>query len=163
MIVSLRPMKHADITDEYLKWFRDPEVTRYLECGEITYQQAMEYLSENQYGMYAIKVENRHIGNVKIGPINKKHNFAQFSIVIGNRSFWNQGCGTQAIRKGSLIAFEKHSIRKLVAGIYSNNSRAICAFVKAGWLIEACLGLQRIFEGGYVGEVRLACHSKEVK
>ena len=50
--------------------------------------------SENDV-IFAIvdKKTNAHIGNVKIGNINRVHRYADLGILIGAKSLWGKGCG----------------------------------------------------------------------
>jgi ribosomal-protein-alanine N-acetyltransferase len=97
--VYLRELTHDDINDNYLSWFRNNEVTSFLEVdgNSLTYQMVSDYIDEGRnngsYFMYAICLAENdlHIGNLKIGPINHKHRVADLVCVIGDRSQWGKG------------------------------------------------------------------------
>lgn len=141
----LRDLTVDDITDEYLGWFQDEKVTSFLEAKNLTKEEVIKYISHGVYTgtyfMYAIcdLINDKHIGNVKVGPIDLKHNISDLVVVIGNTKYWGNGVGTEVIKLGNKLAFEKHKIRKLSGGMYSDNIGSIKAYTKAGWIIEATL------------------------
>jgi RimJ/RimL family protein N-acetyltransferase len=159
--IFLRPLVKDDITDNYISWFNDKTVTQFLEVrGEsLTKQTIIDYIENGRktqlYYMYAICLaeNNKHIGNLKIGPIDYKHNISDLITVIGDRKYWGKGLATEAIRQGIKLSFEKYNIRKLCAGIYSENIASIKSYTKAGFLIEAVLKNHFILNGKYQDKV----------
>ena len=79
---------------------------------------------------YAIisRDKDKHIGNIKIGLINKNYNYAEVGILIGDKSSWNKGFTTEALKLIVDYAFNKLKIHKLTVGIYANNIGSINAF-----------------------------------
>jgi ribosomal-protein-alanine N-acetyltransferase len=140
----LRPLTENDFTERYLAWFRDPQVTRFLEASNITHEDAIAHLRQGQAGdkwrLYAIcRADGLHIGNVKIGPINRRHSYSDLVTVIGDRASWGQGYARNAIRMAMEIAFNELKLRKLSASIDSGNLGSIRAYTAAGFAIEATL------------------------
>jgi ribosomal-protein-alanine N-acetyltransferase len=143
--VFLRPMADGDFTESYIAWFRDPEVTRFLAARNISIQDSIDHWrrgqQSNSWFMYAICAaeDGRHIGNLKLGPVNWNHMISDMSTVIGDRGAWGQGRARNAIRLGIRIAFDKLKIRKLSASIDGDNVGSIKAYTGAGFHIEASL------------------------
>ena len=138
--LTLRPLIEADVTDRYLAWFRDEKVTCYIEAHNLTRQDVINYIhhqKDDEYFMYAIIVA-KHIGNLKIGPIQWRHELSDLVTVIGDRDYWGKGCATEAIRQGISIAWGM-GLRKLSAGIWSENIGSIKAYTKAGFVVEGIL------------------------
>lgn len=165
--IFLRELTHEDITESYLNWFKNNEVTSFLEVDgkSLTTQMVKDYIdvgvnSENYY-MYAIciKEENKHIGNLKVGPINKKHKIADLVCVIGDRSYWGKGLATEAIALGNALAFEKYDIRKLHGQIYADNIGSIKAYCKAGWIIEGVIKDRYLVNNKPMDQVLVSCHN----
>ncbi len=175
--VYLRELTHDDINDNYLSWFRNNEVTSFLEVdgNSLTYQMVADYIDEGRdngsYFMYAIcLVENDlHIGNLKIGPINHKHRVADLVCVIGDRSQWGKGLATDAIMLGNNLAFEKYDIRKLHGQIYADNVGSVKAYCKAGWIIEGVIEGRYLTPNGPMDQLLVSCnnpaylHSEQTK
>lgn len=143
--VYLRPLRDDDFTERYLCWFRDAAVTRYLSARNITRQEAIDHLRQGgdgaQWRVYAIcEVSGgRHIGNLKIGPIEWRDMVSDMVTVIGESDAWGKGYARDAIRIGLDIAFREMNIRKLSAKIDSRNTGSIKAYSAAGFHVEATL------------------------
>jgi len=157
--VRLRPLLPDDLGERYAAWFRDEQVTRYLEARGISAVDALRHLMDGflseAWFMYAIEQpqpQPRHVGNLKIGPINRRHATAEISIVIGERDCWGRGAATEAVRLGTELAFGRFGLRKLYAGMVEGNEGSVRAFVKAGWRIEAQLPGAFIHDGVVKGK-----------
>ena len=143
--VVLRPLEEADFTEAYLAWFRDPEVTRFLEARDITRDDAIAHLRAGRRGggwhLYAICLgkTGRHVGNLKIGPIQERHSLSDLVTVIGDRTVWGRGIARQAIGDGVRLAFGCLGLRKLSASIDSRNLGSLKAYLAAGFVEEARL------------------------
>lgn len=165
--IYLRPLVEKDITNRYLSWFRDPKVTRFLEARNLTHEEACAYLIEGwktgSYYMFAIclRLDDFHIGNVKVGPIDWKHRICDLVTLIGDKDYWGQGLATEAIKLGSKLAFEAFQIRKLSGGIYSENIGSIRSYLKAGWMEEGRLRGHYILEGKIMDRVCVSCFNPE--
>ena len=142
--VHLRPLTENDFTEHYLSWFRDEEVTKFLVARNLTREDAVKHLRDGKKGrdwyMYAVCEEGgRHIGNVKIGPIDKRNGVSDLVAVIGERDAWGKGCAREAVALAMHIAFGELGIRKLSASIDSRNLGSIKAYTAAGLVVETSL------------------------
>lgn len=143
--VFLRPLTEADFTARYLAWFADPEVTRFLDARNISRADAIAHLRRgietDSFRIYAIceAATNRHVGNLKIGPMHHRHKTSDMITVIGERAAWGRGFARAAIRQGIDIAFRQLDIRKLSASIDSRNTGSIKAYTAAGFAVETSL------------------------
>lgn len=161
--VYLRPLDEADVTDEYIEWFRDEDVTAFLESRNLTRESIIAYIKRGkdtgEYYMYAIclTLNNKHIGNMKVGPINQKHAVSDLVCVIGDKEQWGKGLATEAIKLGNKIAFEKHNLRKLSGGMYEKNIGSIQAYTRAGWIIEGRLQNHYIVDGKLQDRIVVSC------
>ena len=143
--IHLRDLTENDITEDYLMWFRDQEVTQYLDAQNLTKQEVLENITKGKklgvHIMLAI-VENesgKHIGNVKIGPINTITKVSDLVTVIGDLSSQGKGYGREAILAGCDYAFDHVGIRKLAGRINVKNIASVKAYMAAGWFIEGIL------------------------
>ena len=157
--VYLRPMTPEDIGPAYLGWFGDPEVTRYLEARDLTREDALEHLEWGRRTglrhMYAVceAAGARLIGSVKIGDIRPRHGVSDLTTVIGERAFWGRGLATQAVRQGIALAFGRHGLRKLSAGMYAPNLASVRAYTRAGFVVEAIEYAHHMLDGAPVDRV----------
>ena len=85
------------------------------------------------------KKSDTHIGNIKLGAINRCHNFADISLFIGDQKCWGYGYALEAILLLCDFAFEQLHLNKLMAGCYGNNIGSKKAFEKAGFNQEGIL------------------------
>ena len=143
--VFLRPLEPSDFDDRYLSWFKDSDVTRFLDARNISRKDALTHLYQGieskAWRMFAIcrAPDGLHIGNLKIGPVHRRHMTSDLVTVIGERNAWGKGYARAAICQGMKIAFGQMGIRKLSASIDGLNIGSIKAYTSAGFSIEARL------------------------
>lgn len=153
--LALRPLVLSDVGDEYLAWMNDREVTQYLESRfQPTTMDSLRafvagIVGDSSHVMMAIveREQRRHIGNIKIGPIDRHHDVAEVGLLIGNKGCWGRGYATEAIVLATQYAFGDLQLRRLTAGAYASNIASIRAFERAGFRREGC-GRQHYRSGG---------------
>lgn len=155
--VSLRPITLDDCTDRYVQWLRDPEVNQYLETRwvEQTLESVREFVSavERDPASHLMAITDagtgHHIGNIKLGPIRRHHNYADLSYFIGDRDFWGRGYATEAIQLAIRLGFERLGLHRLQAGIYATNVGGARVLEKAGFVRDAVLHQQLMGPSGW--------------
>lgn len=151
----LRALESADLNDDYLGWLNDPAVNQYLETRFLP--QSMEALQgywqdhrddpASPWFAICLRADARHIGNIKLGPIQWLHRRADLSLFIGDRSCWGQGYATEAIAAVRDWAFAELDLQKLTAGIYAGNLGSRRAFEKCGFALEGTLRAEVVSRG----------------
>lgn len=150
------------VTEKYVAWLNDEEVNRYLEVRfgmPHTIESVIDFVKSNYDDPYnhlfAIMLldGDSHIGNIKVGPVNRHHRFAEVGLMIGEKSCWGKGYGSQAIKMASEYAFRELGLHKLIAGIYENNIASIKAFERAGYSYEGSLKKKFLCNGKYVDQL----------
>lgn len=161
--IYLRGLERADLEGAYFDWLNDREVTKFLESGRFpsTKEGMEEYynntvLSENNV-MFGIidKKADKHIGNIKLGPINWITRIASLGIMIGDKESWGKRYGTEAIRLVSDYAFNKLNLHKLTAGVAAINKGSVRAFERAGFEVEGRAKKQFFLNGEYYDSLYL--------
>lgn len=157
----LREVRPSDVGEAYYRWVNDPEVTHGLESR--FYPNSMESLREyvaaktndrnNVFLAIVLKDGDRHIGNIKLGPINWIHRLADIGLMIGEKDCWERGYGTEAIQVLARYAFEILNLHKLTAGCYGTNPQSGRAFEKAGFTREGIRRQHCFSNGSYVDVV----------
>lgn len=151
----LRPLTEADVTDQYIAWLNDPEVNRFLETRFERHDAAtvarfvrdkMDSPTDHLFGMF-LDHGQRHIGNIKLGPVNVHHATAPISLFIGDKTAWGKGYAQEAIALVTRFGFMDKGLHKLEAGCYEHNHGSRRAFEKCGFLVEGTLKSHRISEG----------------
>lgn len=158
----LKNLKMHDCNEQYLNWLNDKEVNRFLEIR--WYLQTIEGTksfvdeinrSDHSYlfGIFYRETEKKesdsrkngggecggdmvHIGNIKIGPINKLYSYADISYFIGNKDYWGVGLATEAIKAVLKFGFEIIGLNRIQAGVFGKNAGSIKALEKAGFMLE---------------------------
>ena len=144
-LVALRLLRTEDVTDTYVDWLNDPEINRFLEsrfqrqdsAGVEAYVEAMLASDRNLLLAITDRALGLHVGNIKLGPIDRPHGLGDIGIMIGDRAAWGLGLGTAAIRCLVDIARDELGLRKLSAGCYASNRGSVRAFEKVGFQVEA--------------------------
>lgn len=159
-----------DINDTYVGWLNDIEVVRYLEVRYTTqdlatvrgYVQAtINRENEFFYGIF-LRETLRHIGNIKVGPVNPVHALADISLVIGARDCWGKGYASEAIDAMSRHAFTHLGVRKLSAGMYSPNEGSHRAFLKAGYCEEGRRRAHYLLDGKPCDVIQLGLLKEDI-
>jgi RimJ/RimL family protein N-acetyltransferase len=143
--VELRLLRPGDVTDAYIGWLNDPEINRFLEsrfqhqdrASVAAFVEAMLASDRNLLLAIVDQADGRHVGNIKLGPIDRPHGLADIGIIVGERTAWGRGFGTAAIQCVVEIARHELGLRKLSAGCYASNRGSARAFEKAGFHVEA--------------------------
>ena len=155
--VYLRGLNKKDFHGPYFDWLNDPKVTRYLQSGlfpnskEKMRDNYKQYVSGNGQLFLAIidKKNKKHIGNIKLGPINWVHRFSEFGILIGEKKYWGKGFGYEATRLLLDHAFDKLNIHRIRLGVVDENKSAIRSYLKLGFKIEGKAREQFFIDGKY--------------
>ena len=153
--LCLRALVPSDLNAIYLGWLNDPEVNRYLETRFLlqtqealqSYWQAHRDDPASPWFAICLVGDGRHIGNIKLGPIQWLHRRADLSLFIGERSCWGQGYASEAIALVRDWGFRELDLQKLNAGIYAGNIGSRRAFEKCGFELEGTLRLE-VVSGG---------------
>ena len=157
----LREVRPTDVNENYYRWMNDPEVTASLESR--FYPNSMEQLREyvnaklgdrnNVFLAIILKEGDRHIGNIKLGPINWIHRFADVGLLIGEKDCWGKGYASEAIRLVVDYAFLQLNLHKLTASMYEDNHGSLKAFQRAGFQVEGVRKQIFYYRGKYVDSI----------
>lgn len=142
--IYLREVRPSDVNENYYRWMNDPEITQYLESR--FYPNALESIQdfvkgklgdrESAFFAIVLKDSDRHIGNIKIGPVNWIHRIADIGLMIGDKASWGKGYATEAIRLVTEYGFKTLNLHKITASCYASNQGSAKAFVKVGFFEE---------------------------
>lgn len=144
-VVRLVVLTPEDVSDTYVGWLNDPEINRYLEsrfavhdrAGVVAYVESMLASPTSLFLAIHSKALDQHVGNIKIGPIDRHHGLGEIGLMIGERAAWGRGIATHAIAAVVEIGFRDLDLRKLTAGCYASNGGSRIAFERAGFTVEA--------------------------
>lgn len=140
--VRLRAIERGDIPT-FLKWLNDPQVQRYPGRTPFPLSFAEEerwferQLNDEKSRIFAIETEKGvRIGNIGLQEIDYKDGKATLGIMIGEKGYWGQGYGSDAIKALLRFAFEELNLHHLYLSVFDFNKRAIRCYEKCGFRQE---------------------------
>jgi [ribosomal protein S5]-alanine N-acetyltransferase len=167
--IFLRPLTESDANETYVGWLNDPAVNQYLETRftpqtieavRAFVREKMRSQSEYLFGICLVE-NGRHIGNIKLGPVNAHHKSADISLFLGDRSSWGKGFAKEAIGLITRWGFLHLGLEKLKAGCYAANEGSARAFEYCGYSREGLLRDQLQFQGKPMDLVLLGLRRKD--
>lgn len=162
--VELFGLEPDDVTDEYVAWLNDAAVNRYLESRFVRHTAdsmrrfVQDVVDSGDAILFGIRYgpAGRHVGNIKLGPIDRHHRRAEIGLLIGDRTVWGRGIAARAIELAARYAFDTLGMLKLTAGCYAGNVGSRRAFEKAGFVVEAVRRRHYLLDGAPEDAVLLA-------
>lgn len=152
----LRPLEIGDIS-LYKKWYNDQEVNYWangawplstmLGEGEI---EERYFLPRESSGRYIILNELEvPIGTIGFREMNIPARSATLFVIIGEKEYWGQGYGTDALKVLVDYLFLQWNLHRLTLDTWDGNHRAIRTYEKLGFKVEGCLRQARFVQGEY--------------
>ena len=135
--VTLRPPDEKEAA-LFIDWFADTEVTRYLGTAfPPSLQQEQDFMkrigeSKNDV-WWAIEAEGRCIGASGIHRIDWINAHAITGTLIGDKSCWRKGYGSESMALRTEYAFRQLNLHKLSSGAFMDNEPSKRALQKAGY------------------------------
>lgn len=151
--IYLRPLERDD-APTLLPWVNDPEVLATLMMyTPKNLQSELEFI-ERAYKRddeiilgIALKANDKLIGTTGLHDIDWKNRNCMFGILIGDKTEWGQGYGTEATRLMVDYAFGTLGMHRVWLRVYEYNQRAIRVYEKVGFVREGMLREDR-YHGG---------------
>src|SRR4051794_36282438 len=103
MTIKLRPLTSKDVSDDYVGWLNDPEITKHLSMRfrktPMTAEEIRSFVDQCQeqkryhWGIY---FEGKHVGNVSCSAWSLQDGWVDISYLLGNKSLAGKGITTHA-------------------------------------------------------------------
>ena len=167
--LELRYLTPHDVSEAYVRWLGDPETVRFTESRHTTHtiDSVRAYVaacasgsSEHLLGIFELAFD-RHIGNIKIGPVSAHHLYASVGLIIGEKDCWGRGYATEAIGLAARHAFSTLGLHKLTAGIIAGNESSLRAFARNRFVVEGVRRQQNLCDDGWRDEILLGLLQEE--
>jgi RimJ/RimL family protein N-acetyltransferase len=151
--IVLRAWERSDL-ETFVRWFNDPEVTQYI-------GNAFPSLSMDQeIRFYEDGLDNKHrycivtkagvlIGNCSLNRVDAVHRHAEVGIVLGEKDYWGQGYGREALALLQEIAFEGLGLNRIFLLVIDFNERGQRCYRAAGFREEGRLRQDRFVRGRF--------------
>jgi len=158
----LRNLRDDDDFARYFGWLINCEITRFLEVrhNPPTSPEALTLTTRNINGrddqiLFGI-FEAEHmtyIGNIKVGQICSNSKTASIGYFIGEKSFWNKGLATEAVKEASNFALRDLNLLKVTAGCHEQNIASQKCLISSGFIEEESLRSSIAFEGSITKKI----------
>lgn len=145
--IELRELTIDDCTERYVGWLQDSEVNRWLETrwSQQDLRSVSEFVAriaadpDSLLAAIVLRDDGRHVGNIKIGPVDWVHKRADISYFIGERDVWGVGLASEAIKLLTDLALGQVGLERVQASLYDMNLGSARALKKAGFQLEGTL------------------------
>jgi ribosomal-protein-alanine N-acetyltransferase len=141
-LVRLRRKRLSDAETDY-EWRRDPELARFDAASPlrasfhdflITYSDDIRFPSPFRRVFAIESLDGDHIGNVMYYNIDERRGDAELGITIGDKRYWGQGYGADAVRAFLRYVFTETGLHRIYLNTLDWNVRAQHSFRKAGFI-----------------------------
>jgi RimJ/RimL family protein N-acetyltransferase len=153
--VRLRPVNERDLP-MFVQWLQDEEVRRWLAMvtEPPTMQEEMDWYDRRRADpdsvMWSIEtVEGRLVGTTEL-RLTPEHKRAELGIAIQDKTMWNKGLGTDAVRLVLEYGFNDLELHRIELTTDEDNLRGRRCYEKCGFAEEGLLRDHR-FVGGKFG------------
>jgi len=164
----LIPINESFCSDLYLSWLNDYDVYKYLESGgNYTIDSLKEYIEnavKNKLFFWAIclKCNGKHIGNIKIEPINFLHKRGEFGILMGDKPEWGKGYAKEASKIVIDFCFKTLNLKKITLGVVESNEVAVILYKKIGFEVEGIYKNHGFYDNRLENVLRMAIFNQEL-
>jgi RimJ/RimL family protein N-acetyltransferase len=166
--VALGPLNRQHLP-LYMRWFNDLDVMRTYSVRwsprtqEETEQWFQRVTRDEQAVGFSVYARERMIplGYTMLHNINHYHETADFDIILGEKSHWGQGFGTEATQLTLDYGFTALNLHNIMLTVRSFNERAVRAYQRAGFRIFGRRREARQFAGQWHDVIYMECLASE--
>jgi RimJ/RimL family protein N-acetyltransferase len=168
-LVRLRALEPTD-AEKAFQWINDREVTQFLMArypmslaAEREWVAGASKPSEFGDARFAIetKAEQVHIGMVGLHRARPEDRGANLGIMIGDKSYWDGGYGTDAMLTVLRFGFDQMNLHKIALGVFDFNDRAKAVYLKCGFVEEGRFREEVFQDGRYLDVIRMSVLRRE--
>lgn len=163
----LKPLGLEHLSEAYVQWMNDGSVTKYLESGgDYTIEKLSSYLKEQEskevlFWAIHLKEGMKHIGNIKIDPIDKQNNSGEYGIMMGDTNEWGKGYGEEATILVIDFCFDVRRLSAITLGVIDANESALKLYKKIGFIITEVKEKFGYYGGNYCNSIRMILKHEE--
>ncbi|AUS05209.1 GNAT family N-acetyltransferase [Pseudotamlana carrageenivorans] len=157
----LKPLSLLHLSMTYVNWMNDIDVYRYLETGgNYTIDDLANYLKEQEdkdilFWAIHLKHSDKHIGNIKIDPIDKNKKSGEYGIMMGDKTEWGKGYALDASKLVLNYCLTELKLCQITLGVVENNLSAIKLYGKLGFKLEKVVKSSGVYGGELCNSVRM--------
>jgi RimJ/RimL family protein N-acetyltransferase len=156
----------------FVKWLNDPEVRQ----GILIHNPLSQTEEDGWYERMLARPADEHvmaidaelppvetgeegwkmIGSLAFDNIDWHVRAAEFGILIGDKTYWNRGYGTESVRLLAQHGFNTLNLNRIFLHVFETNPRAIRAYEKAGFTLEGRERQAEYKDGQYIDVLRMS-------
>jgi len=163
--IRLRGIEREDIA-LFVPWLNDPEVYAHLTPREALskaeeeqwFEKTLELPVEEHVLMIEIDSQEEWVpvGTIALMKIDWRNGSAEIGIFIGEKRFWNQGYGREAMQLLVRHGFYDLNLNRIFLRVDENNLRAIRSYERAGFIEEGRMRKARFKDNVYIDTVLMS-------
>lgn len=159
--VRLRGVERSDL-EKFVEWINDPEVTvgltLFLPMSSVDEEKWFEGVMQRPQEQKPLVIDMkkgdgwRLIGNSSFFDFDWVARSAEVGIMIGDKSVWNQGYGTEVMTLLLRHGFKTLNLNRIYLRVYAENERAIRTYEKVGFVHEG-RKRQAVYKNGKYSDI----------
>ena len=159
--VRLRGAERSDL-EKFVTWINDPEVTAgltlFLPMSSVDEEKWFEHAMQRPQDEKPLVIDMkdgtdwRLIGNSSFFEFDWVARSAEVGIMIGDKTTWNQGYGSEVMRLLLRHGFGSLNLNRIYLRVYAENKRAIRTYEKVGFVHEGRMR-QAVYKNGCYSDV----------
>ncbi len=162
MPYGLRELQLEDLL-HINKWRNDHEIIDFLgnnflyiakDVDEAWYENYLQNRDKAKRFAIIDLNNNNIIGTTQLTSIHAVNQSAEFSILIGEKNYWNRGAGQSAMHMAIWHGFLDLNLNRIYLTVLSDNHRAIHLYEKAGFVCEGVMR-QAVYKKGSFSDLLL--------
>lgn len=157
--IRLRSVTRRDLP-QFVEWLNDPEVRSgllmYLPLSFEDEEAWFENMIKSPAAQHPMVIEVRNdddwtmIGTCGFHLIDWRIRSTEVGIFIGEKSYWNQGYGTEVMQLLLKHGFNTLNLNRIALEVFETNPRAIRTYEKAGFVHEGRRRQDMFQDGRYI-------------
>ncbi len=163
--LRLRAIEKEDLP-RFVAWLNDPEVTRHL-----VFHAPMSLLQEEKWHERVLQQDSAEqplvierdaaegwtpIGNISLMSIDWVNRSTELGIFIGEKAFWNQGYGGEAIELMLRFGFDNLNLNRIFLRVDETNLGGIHCYEHAGFILEGRQRQAKFEDGQYIDLLQMS-------
>jgi len=168
--VRLRGAERSDL-EKFVVWVNDPEVieglTLFLPMSSVDEEKWFDNAMQRPQEEKPLVIDMndggdwRLIGNSSFFDFDWIARAAEVGIMLGDKTVWNQGYGTEVMDLLLRHGFETLNLNRIYLRVYAENKRAIRTYEKAGFVHEGRMRQAVYKHGVYIDVLYLSVLREE--
>lgn len=140
----LAPFTDDFVSPAYLGWLKDDETTRWLvkagpDMGldEVrAFCRQMMDSPDDCFFAILLREDGRHVGNLRVGPIDWAAGVARFGVMIGDGAVRGKGLGTELMGLVERFCFATLGLVRMRFPVVAAHGGAMRMYEKAGYAVD---------------------------